>query len=988
MPQLALLLLGPLQVTLGGAPVTAFESDKVRALLAYLAVEAGRPHRRAALAALLWPERPDRAAQLNLNQALANLRRAIGDREALTPHLLVTRAAIQLNPAADHAIDAAEFGALLDACDAHQHRDPAGCAACTERLARAVALYRGEFLAQLAPRDCQPFQEWALVVRERLHRRAQAALGQLAAYHERRDDRAAALDAARRLIAIESWDEGAHRLAMRLLWRDGQRAAALAQYERCRAALDAELGVAPDDATAALYEQIRAEATPGDAPQPAACVSLPHPGTPFVGREDELARLAAYLGDPACRLVTIVGLGGSGKTRLAIQGAAAQQHAFAGGVAFVPLAAVDAAALIAPAVARSAGVQLGGGDEIEQLGAALRGRRMLLVLDNLEQIDGACAVVAALLEQAPDLTVLATTRERLSLRAEWVLALGGLQAPEGASDEALQRCGATALFLQAARRAHAGFTPDAAERAAIVRLCRRLGGHPLAIELAAAWVRVLSCAEIESELAASLELLSSAAGDMPARHRTVRAVLDATWRILGDDERRALRRLSVLAGGFDRGAAAEVAGAGLGQLAALLHTSLLERGRAGRYELHELVRQYAAEQLRATGEHSDAIRRHADHFFALVEQADAHMKGPDEAAWMDRLEAEHDNLRAALERALACCDVARAARACEVLRWFWYIRGHFGEGLRWIERVLAEIEARGTSIPPARRGVLLQGAGILADEQGDYMLAAARYAQALAVYRAHGDRRGIQATTNSLGMLEWAQGRYASAQACFAECLRLCRELGHTWGIANSLNGLGTAVQAQGDAPAALAYFEEALAAARVVGYEQLITLVLDNTGEALLALGERQRAQDAYLEALTIQRAGGDTRGAALSLHGLGRCALAAGDLTSAAAHLSEGLRRSWRTANRRELTTYVDNVAALLATQGQHARAASLSAATSAFRQRIGAPLTVFERVAFERTVAACRASLGPAAFEQAWAAGATTPIDDLIADILARF
>jgi tetratricopeptide (TPR) repeat protein len=441
----------------------------------------------------------------------------------------------------------------------------------------------------------------------------------------------------------------------------------------------------------------------------------------------------------------------------------------------------------------------------------------------------------------------------------------------------------------------------------------------------------------------------------------------------------------VLVGGFDRTAAAAVAGAGLAQLASLGNKSLIERGRGGRYELHALVRQYAQEQLRAAGEHADAAARHREHFFALVEQAEPHMKGADEAAWMDRLEADHDNLRAALEHALASGDVAAAARACEVLRWFWYMRGHFGEGGRWTERVLRELDDRGVVIPPARRGRLLQGAGIFADEQGDYTVATVRYAQALAVYRAAGDTRGVQAVTNSLGMLEWAHGRYASAQACFEECLRLCRQLGHGWGIANALNSLGTALQAQGDTARALACFEEALGAAREVGYEQLVTLVLDNIGEVSLLTGDLERAQRVYAEALAIQRAGEDPRGAALSLQGLGRVELARGALGQAEQLLLEGLRLSWQTANRRELTTYVDNAAALLVAQGRHAHAARLCGATSAFRERIGTPLTMFERAAFERTVAGARAGLDAADFHAAWAAGAATQLEQLIGELV---
>jgi tetratricopeptide (TPR) repeat protein len=363
------------------------------------------------------------------------------------------------------------------------------------------------------------------------------------------------------------------------------------------------------------------------------------------------------------------------------------------------------------------------------------------------------------------------------------------------------------------------------------------------------------------------------------------------------------------------------------------------------------------------------------------------MKGPGEAAWMDRLEAEHDNLRAALDRELPGGAIAAAAGACEVLRWFWYIRGHIGEGRLRLEQALRAVEAHGVAIPPGRRGKLLQGAGIFADEQGDYAQAAARYAGALAVYQAQGDTRGVQATTNSLGMLAWARGEYERARACFEESLRLCRETGNTYGVANSLNSLGTAIQAQGDLAGALACLAEALEVARAVGYEQLVTMVLDNIGDVSLALGDQERAAGAYAEALAVQRAQGDARGAAISLQGLGLVALARGELGPAAAQLYEALGIARRAASRRELATHADNVAALLAAQGRAAEAARLCGASSAARERTGAALTALERESFERTLAAARASLGQAAFQGAYAAGAAAGLDQVVGEALER-
>lgn len=976
--RMSLLLLGSLQVTLDGATVAGFESDKVRALLIYLAVEHDRPHRRGALAGLLWPERPERAALLNLNQALANLRRAIGDREAHVPLILSSRDSLQFNPAADCTIDVNEFTRLVEACESHSHRSLANCAACAGRLERAAALYRGAFLEGFAPRDSNTFQEWAGLLRERLHRRLLWALDGLAAYHARRDP-AAALRALFRQIELEPWREQAHRMAMELLWRDGQRSAALAQYERCRELLAAELGLDPDEQTTALYEQILgdqgrgAEEPPGAGPQPA---PLPLPTTAFFGREEELARLAGYLSDPACRLITITGLGGSGKTRLALQAAAAHQEAFNNGACLVSLAPVRVPELLLPTIATALGLAPGGEDVAGQLAAHLRERELLLLLDNCEQLTPAFPTLATLLERAPRMVILATSRERLGLRGEWVLDLGGLELPAGHAVEQLAQSSATALFCQVALQASAGFAPDERDRAAIVHICDMLAGHPLAIELAAAWAPLLSCSEIEQELRNGLDLLAGQSHDLPERQRTITVVLDSSWQLLGEREQESLRRLAVFRGSFTREAAAAIAGATLPTLAALVARSLLARDENGRYALHEFVRQYALARLAENGEQPATGARLVAWCLELVEAAEPHLKGTDEVLWLERLAAEHNHMRAALEHSLTAGDVGSAARMAGVLRWFWYQRGHTAEGRSWLERILAA-ETGDATLPPLLRARLLQGAGIFADDQGDHLHAEQRYHAGLALYRELGDERGIQATTNSLGILAHSRGDYALAERHFAEGLAMARRLGNSWGIANGLNSLGTVFQARGEAAMAQAHFTEALTLARQAGYEALVVLLLDNLGEIALELGNNGPAAEYFTEALQRQRAMGDKRGAALSLNGLARLALARGDLAAAERHLHEGLALARSTASQRELATYLDNLAALHAARGEWIEAARLCGATAAFRERSGAILSAFAQARYQQTLAAARANLDETSFHTAIAAGRASSI-----------
>jgi DNA-binding SARP family transcriptional activator len=456
MARLSLSLLGPLRIALDGRPVNGFAYNKARALLVYLAVEADRAHQRDALVGLLWPELPDPAARTNLRQALANLREAIGDATAAPPFLLIARDNIQLNPISDYDLDGAAFTALLAACDTHAHRHPERCRACAARMEQALALYRGDFLAEFALGDSAPFDEWQLRHRERLHQQALGALAHLANYHERRGEDAPARRYAQRQIELDPWREEAHRQLMRLLARGDQRSAALMQYEICRRALARDLDVAPAAETTALYECIRDGALKIENEElkttdtqrfsifnsqfSISTHNFPAPTTPLIGREVDLAELGDLLENPAHRLITVAGPGGIGKTRLALAAASEQAQAFTHGAVFVPLAAISTAAFLAPAIMAALDLTLQGQrDPRDQLFDYLCGKELLLVLDNFEQLlasglsenEGGAALLTDILQRAPGVTLLVTSRERLALQGEWLFELPGLSYPAG-----------------------------------------------------------------------------------------------------------------------------------------------------------------------------------------------------------------------------------------------------------------------------------------------------------------------------------------------------------------------------------------------------------------------------------------------------------------------------------------------------------------------------------------------------------------------------
>ena len=482
--------------------------------------------------------------------------------------------------------------------------------------------------------------------REQLRQEFAAALSDLVALRERQGDYAGALRPAQRLLQTDPLNEAAYIQLMRLHAKLGDRAAVQRLYQNCVTVLERELDVEPSPATQQAYQEFMRMAPTlprqlvplppqGDAPpleraaptaQPAQQGQdaapergwrprpLPTPATPFLGREVELAQIAERLADPSCRLLTLLGPGGIGKTRLALQVAVGHQPVFADGVAYVSLAGLEAGDRLEANLASDLASALAGAlnapfrdseDAQSQLAAVLRPLELLLVVDNFEHLTGAAELLADLLAAAPRCKLLVTSRQQLDLLEEWVYELQGLPLPTGAADE---ENSALALFERSARRSSHAFVLDAANREAAVQICRLVGGMPLAIELAAGWVRLLSCGEIAAEVSRSLDVLAASQRNIPERHRSMRAVFDYSWRLLSAEEQAVLAALSLFAGGFGRDGALAVARAGLPMLMALAAKSLVQRMDAGRYMLHELVRQYAQERLTSSPAWADRPR--------------------------------------------------------------------------------------------------------------------------------------------------------------------------------------------------------------------------------------------------------------------------------------------------------------------------------------------------------------------------------------------
>lgn len=928
------------------------------ALLVYLAVT-GQPHTRDALAALFWPEDSQSTARGNLRRALSRLNTALG-----AGALQVDRETAGL--AADGLwMDVDQFRRCLARCATHGH--PAGevCDACLPELAEAAGLYRNHFLAGFSLPDCPEFDEWQYFEGEELRHGLASTLERLARGYDERGDHAAALPYARRWLALDTLHEPAHRCLMQLYARSNQPSAALRQYEECVRILGEELGAEPSPETTSLFESIKAgrHLSPV-APVPHPVPPVPHAATtphhlpsqptPLVGREAELAAIVQRLTDPECRLLTLAGVGGIGKTRLALAAATRllSDGQFPGGIHFVPLAALDAPELLAAVIAEAFDLDLHSGEATEEQLIRFLTRLpqpALLVLDNFEQLVAGADLLADMAARAPALTILVTSRERLNLRAEWVLEVGGLAFPDSLTTDApLESFEAARLFLQAATRADAGFALKRGDTAHVLRICRLLEGMPLGLELASSWVRVLSCQEIAHEIAASHAFLTTSLRDMPSRHRSLAAVFDNSWRLLSPTEQLVFRTLSVFRGGFTLEAAQQVAGAPLSTLAALADKSMLRRNKDGRFELHELLRQFGGDKLLEAGETEQARDRHLAFFLALAEQAEPQLQGRHQARWMQALNDETGNLRAALAWSLDGRRTESGLRLAAALGLYWFMRGQlFDESADWLTKIVAAARPASQSAVQAKALLWL---GQFAHFCGDDASGRVAFEQSLALFRALGDSVGAADALLYLADIAAFEGDepvaaalYAEARSAYEQGLPALRARGDHWTLARSLNYLGEIARSEDDLAAAQRFYEDSLAVRRALGDQRGMAVTLFNLGQVLVGQGDGQQATDFYLESLALSRSLGDQRGLPDCLVGLGGAA----------------------------------------AITGQPERAARLFGAAEILFQESVPRLDYPDQVQFERNVAAVRDQLGEAVYAACHAAGRTMALEAIIAE-----
>jgi len=751
-------------------------------------------------------------------------------------------------------------------------------------------------------------------------------------------------------------------------------------------------------------------AVPQDTPVVAERVqALPLLSAPLVGREGDIAAVAALLRHSSeaapCRLVTLTGPGGVGKTSLALAVATefARVRRDYGDILFVPLADLDDADLVAPAIARALGVRAGPAEPLrDTLRAFLRERTLLLVLDNFEQVVTAAPLLADVLSACAGLSVLVTSRAALRLRGEREYPVRPLDSPDPSclsstlsGDVDVITYPAVDLFVQRARavKPDFAFTPEDARTVAAI--CHRLDGLPLAIELAAARVKLLSLPALLARLGGTdghtpLQLLTGGARDLPERQQTLRGAIAWSYDLLRSGEKALFRRLAVFRGGCTLEAAQEVCAAAddleydlLDWLGALVDKSLVRQVQAPdapdelRFAMLETVRDYGLEQLTASGEAEALTRRHALSFLALAEQAEPELRGRAQGAWLARLDREHDNLRTAIRWSCDGRDVEVGLRIAGALWRFWHTRGYHDEGREHLEDLLARAghdDERGSPVHAKARYAL----GILAHTQGDYDRAIRLYDASLAAYRALHDTRGVATVLKSLGIVARARRAYDDARRLYEESAELSRQTGDTWSLATALNNLGDVARYQGDYARAIPPLEESLVLFEQCGDLGGSAVALNNLGEIARLRGALDRARDYATRSLALSRELRDKHGTAMALHNLGEIAHAHEDDAEATALLRESMALYREVGSQVGIAMCLWGLAEVLHAQGEDARALRVYSAAAAIRERVGAPVPQADLAAYERALTALRTVLGDELYDTAWTIGRTMSME----------
>lgn len=872
MARLSLYLFGSYQITLEGKALSHPLPIKARALMAYLAIEK-RPQGREKLAGLLWPEHSEVRARQSLSQALYEIRKLLwaGGGE---PELILSNAQeVQLNPAVQVWVDVAEFSAVLQACEQRTYLSQTTQGDCYERLRQAVALYRGNFLADFSLSDVIPFDEWCTVQRERLHRQAMQVLDLLVSNLEGRGEIERALEIAWRQVEFDPLSEASHRQVVRLLAESGRRSEALAHFQAFRQYLFDSLMIAPDAETLEQIDKITRQAPPPEPPRGSKS-RLPASLTPLIGRKAELSELVALLRKPACRLVTVFGPGGVGKTRLALEVAHQVEKDFADGVYFIALSAHQPNDPLWPELVEALHLPLRDKSEPEQqLKDYLFEKRLLLLLDSFETALKQSGWLADLLQHAPLLTVLTTSRSHLEISAEQVFPLGGMPVPKAGEIEHLEQYSAMQLLASFIRNRQPAFVYDHATQQAAAHICRLVQGLPLGLLLASAWVDYYSLEEIAGQIERSLDFLEVDWSDVPHRQRSLRATFDYSWKLLSPDEQRFFTALAVFSGGFTLPAVGPVTGQPVRLLRSLVDKNLVNRIPGGRYQIHDLVHQYAAGLFEGEQKLAEAVRTGHSHFYMeALSGWEKDLKSSRQREALEAMDQEVENLRLAWRRAIETQDWQWIAKGLEGMAWYVEMRLRFPEGERACRTALEQIS-------PFSHSSLFSA---LTAWQARFLCRLGQVKRAGESLKTELERLGTLPEQTKevragkaqilfeLGELNTSTDREIASRY-YRDSLMLYEELQDECRAVNALLSLGILTHHNGNFTEAKQLLSQALTYLRKIGDPSRLACTLRWLAFNEARLGKLTQAEQILRESLSLRQASGSSLDAALAKDDLG---------------------------------------------------------------------------------------------------------------------
>lgn len=960
---LTIATLGSFVVKLDEEDVTNFRSRKNQMLLAYLAVEAERVHQRTSIAGLFWPDQEERAAALNLRQSLFRLRKRLGKNDP--PFLDTTRRSVRLDPASDFQLDVTVFSRELEVSVAHEHESRQTCTACVAHLERAVTLYRGDFLEGFFFDNNVGLEEWILLNREWLRRQMLLALDDLTSFHTHNNNFDQAHTYAFRQLTIDPLRESVHQQLIKLYAEAGQRDAALQQYETCRQVLWDELGVEPAAETTALLQQLtRQRSNQSALPQS----SLPSHQTGFFGREREAKQLSEALSDDNTRVVTLVGMGGVGKTRLALQVAQQLTSEYGDGVWFVPLDNITVAKTeqLSALVTTIAGVLhlrfQEHRDTLKQLAHHLQSRHGILILDNAEHIDMPTLrhLIDVIVNAAPTLRLLLTSRVRLRWHGERILRLDGLPVPPIGEAADIRAYASVQLFCERARWISADFRPTNKNIAAIAQICRLLDGLPLGIELAATWVEHFGCDEIVAELMQDADFLE-ANDERVERHHSLRALFDYSWQLLSKNEQHLLANLSVLKGEFNRSAALAIGDERLPTLVRLSEKSLLRVVAPGRYTLHEVIRHYAGLALADYGEAvvAKTRQRYARYFLGWVAQHAPSLFGDSPQTGIEAIRANFEHVRQAWQWAVNDKSWGVMQQAAGGIGRFCRLTGYLNEARHLFSDAIAalnRLESVTRNSDTLLAELLIdQGEILLAQEQHTETLALAQQLREFAndpsliatghLYQgwtywhqwqldkaqseleqaktltAHAPRQAtLQAEIiRATGLVAYRQGDYTTARRHLEQALTLHQLAIDPQRTSQILRNLGAVARNLHDYEAATDFYEQSLRYSNTIGDRWTESIVLNNLGDIAYYSGEFDRAHTAYQNSLEVARDVGNQLGEGIALNNLGIFYRAIGLFDQAGTTLNEAVQINRRNGFERGVGWSLASLSLLYTLRGQ---------------------------------------------------------------------